>query len=294
MGNVSKKIVLLGDEKVGKSAIVHRIVYNCFNENYHRTIGLDFTSKNVGKTKFYFWDTSGVKRYRDITDSYFKGTSVFILVLSSMQTIDEAIKSYQERLDAINNNKPENQYTVQVVFNKMQGHENSSFEAIQRDLQDLEHPIVTVNAKAGTGFEDLQKRLLEITAFDPVKAELPPSSLQKASVQSTAYPASYTRMWKKAAPFSQVYANTALQIKAILDDYTKNNSSIWRFVCGHWNRHHCKAVQTISENITDMSNPQEILLRLKAIANKNPNGSLARRIGFIEDQVYWTRQLSVR
>jgi Ras-related protein Rab-6A len=41
------KLVLLGDQSVGKSSILNKFVYNVFDEDPHPTVGIDFISKTV-------------------------------------------------------------------------------------------------------------------------------------------------------------------------------------------------------------------------------------------------------
>lgn len=41
------KLVLLGDQSVGKSSILNKFVYNVFDEDPHPTVGIDFISKTI-------------------------------------------------------------------------------------------------------------------------------------------------------------------------------------------------------------------------------------------------------
>lgn len=78
------KIVLIGDNYVGKSCILRRLLSDSFNENISNTIGVEFGStklKILGKTiKMQIWDTAGQEKYRTITTSYFRNIAGVVLV----------------------------------------------------------------------------------------------------------------------------------------------------------------------------------------------------------------------
>lgn len=60
-----KKVILLGDENVGKSNIISQFVYNRFDSHYIQTIGCDFDCKIIEshgeKIKLQIWDHSGAE-----------------------------------------------------------------------------------------------------------------------------------------------------------------------------------------------------------------------------------------
>eukprot|EP01084_Bolivina_argentea_P115217 204927_1 len=70
------KMVLVGDQKVGKSAIIKRLVGNPFKEWYRPTIGVDF--KNI--PGFQIWDTAGQDRFKSLRQNFIRGAHVAIIV----------------------------------------------------------------------------------------------------------------------------------------------------------------------------------------------------------------------
>lgn len=63
--NISKyKIVVLGDQGVGKSALVWKFVYDGFEDKYLPTIGIDFFTKTVYLSK---WSTTFARLNNDMT-----------------------------------------------------------------------------------------------------------------------------------------------------------------------------------------------------------------------------------
>ena len=81
---IEAKIVLLGDISVGKTSIASRYCKNSFNELHINTIGGAYQQQKVvlsngSIVKLHIWDTSGQKRFRAMTNLYYKGAQVAIL-----------------------------------------------------------------------------------------------------------------------------------------------------------------------------------------------------------------------
>jgi small GTP-binding protein len=78
------KIVLIGSQAVGKSALLERLVDNKHARYHITTIGVDFKAKrekveNEKYVQLQFWDPSGDPKYKSIALAYYKGTNVFCL-----------------------------------------------------------------------------------------------------------------------------------------------------------------------------------------------------------------------
>ena len=75
------KIVLLGNDHVGKSSLVDRYCRERFRDDYLCTIGVDFANKQIHNEEYgiemvlSFWDPAGSERFRSISCSYFLGSS---------------------------------------------------------------------------------------------------------------------------------------------------------------------------------------------------------------------------
>lgn len=83
------KLLVIGEEGVGKSNFVLRYVHEHFNftRTYISTIGVDFHVKTVSvngnlQIKFQIWDTAGMERFRTITNDYYRGCSGFMVTFS--------------------------------------------------------------------------------------------------------------------------------------------------------------------------------------------------------------------
>lgn len=68
------KLALVGDEGVGKTGLLTRLVYNTFGEGRVPTIGVDFGACEVELDgtawKLLIWDLAGQERFRKLTTSY--------------------------------------------------------------------------------------------------------------------------------------------------------------------------------------------------------------------------------
>ena len=82
---INFKILLLGDESVGKSSFILRFCEDKYNEDCPlTTIGLDqkvkFIKKDGKKFKLFIWDTAGQERFRSVANNVFKGADGIILM----------------------------------------------------------------------------------------------------------------------------------------------------------------------------------------------------------------------
>jgi len=78
------KLMMIGDQAVGKTALLVRYADDAFNESVLPTIGIDFKIKTIeqqGKRiKLQIWDTAGQERFRTITQAYYRGAMGILLI----------------------------------------------------------------------------------------------------------------------------------------------------------------------------------------------------------------------
>ena len=74
--HVKFKIVLLGDQGVGKTSIINRFIFDVFDDQSNPTIGIDFISKSYAAgdkvLRFQLWDTAGQERFRSLIPNYIR------------------------------------------------------------------------------------------------------------------------------------------------------------------------------------------------------------------------------
>lgn len=78
------KIVLLGDQSVGKTAVINRFIFDTFDGKDHPTVGIDFISKTLyyddKALKLQIWDTAGQERFRSLIPGYVRDCAVAIIL----------------------------------------------------------------------------------------------------------------------------------------------------------------------------------------------------------------------
>ena len=114
------KIMVIGEELVGKTALITKYTKNIFGGAYLSTVGIDFQDKflniNGKDIRIEIWDTAGQERFRNIAKNYFQSSNGFLLVY------DITKKSSFEKLDfwneQINLNAPKNTKYI-LIGNKI-------------------------------------------------------------------------------------------------------------------------------------------------------------------------------
>ena len=84
--DLSFKIIIVGDQGVGKSCLAIKASRNYFEDYYSPTVGFEFVSFNVRVQdkiiKLQIWDTCGQEVYRSLISSFFRSASLAIVVYS--------------------------------------------------------------------------------------------------------------------------------------------------------------------------------------------------------------------
>ena len=147
MREISKKIVLLGNESVGKTSLIKQYVHSIFSDEYLSTIGINISKKSVvlGDVayKLLIWDVAGDLMNEKLYDAYLRGTHAFLLVFDS--TREETYHNIMKEVEVLNSYFPD---TIKLIIgNKM-------------DLLDGETPTfdakfdLLTSAKTGNNVEE--------------------------------------------------------------------------------------------------------------------------------------------
>ena len=82
--DLSFKMIVIGDAGVGKSCLTTKAAKGIFDDAYSATVGFEFLTFNVridGKViKLQIWDTCGQEIYRSLITSFYKNSSLAIIV----------------------------------------------------------------------------------------------------------------------------------------------------------------------------------------------------------------------
>ena len=78
------KIIIIGDQNVGKTNLINRYVKGEFSNDYMITIGMDFLICNLELDdkifKLRLWDTAGSERFRSVTKGYYTNSCCALIV----------------------------------------------------------------------------------------------------------------------------------------------------------------------------------------------------------------------
>jgi small GTP-binding protein len=91
----SFKFIVIGNNGVGKTAILKRLIDDVFIPEGQTTIGVEFLASSVeidGQSiKLQIWDTAGQERFRSIAKAYFRSAMGVILVfdLTERKSFDD-------------------------------------------------------------------------------------------------------------------------------------------------------------------------------------------------------------
>ena len=167
------KLILLGDQGVGKSCILNRFLNDTFIEDYQATIGLDFQSKNVQienqAIHLLLYDTAGQEKFRSLIPMYTRDANIILLVydISNKDTFNH-LPDWIRDLTNVNINE----IIFVIVANKidLNAQRAVTLEEGQKFAEEHDFLFQEISAKTGIGFSELfYKKLFEkiITKFRP-------------------------------------------------------------------------------------------------------------------------------
>nr|BAA06701.1 mgp1 GTP-binding protein [Zea mays] len=103
------KIVVIGDDAVGKSQLLSGFARNEFSLDSKGTIGVEFATRSIRfedkVVKAQIWDTAGQERYLAITSAYYRGAAGALLVYdvtrhATFETVGRWLKELRDHTDS--------------------------------------------------------------------------------------------------------------------------------------------------------------------------------------------------
>ncbi|NHI93180.1 MAG: GTP-binding protein [Candidatus Lokiarchaeota archaeon] len=142
------KLVIMGDEGVGKSSLIVRFVENKFSAEYISTIGVDFLVKetkleNNNKAKLVIWDIGGQEQWKAKLNLYLKGADGGVVICDL--TRPASGKSVTSWVEALKKHAGEVPYIV--VGNKVDLKRKIS----KKDFNEIEKGHLHFESSAKTG-----------------------------------------------------------------------------------------------------------------------------------------------
>ena len=151
------KIVIIGDQHVGKTSILSRYKYEVVETAYAPTVGIDFLTKNVfledTTIRLIMWDTAGQERFKSLIPSYLKNANCIILTydISNKATFTSLNKWFTDSKEYVNEN------TLFVICgNKIDLKRAVTKKEVEDFSNEKNIPIfVEVSALTGEGINEL-------------------------------------------------------------------------------------------------------------------------------------------
>ncbi|KAJ4475678.1 GTP binding protein [Lentinula aciculospora] len=156
------KIVLLGDQSVGKTSLITRFMYDTFDNTYQATIGIDFLSKTMyledRTVRLQLWDTAGQERFRSLIPSYIRDSSVAIVVFDI--TNRQSFLSTTKWIDDVRSERG-NDVIIVLVGNKadLSDKRQVTLEEATATATGMNIMFMETSAKAGHNVKSLFKKI---------------------------------------------------------------------------------------------------------------------------------------
>ena len=152
------KIIIVGDQSVGKTNIINRYVKGEFSKDYMITIGMDFLTCNLElDTKIFklnLWDTAGSETFRSVTKGYYSCSCCALVVYDI--TNEKSFQSVKQWINDCQSFASKNIHLV-LVGNKidLQQDRNVTKESAEELATEYGMDFYEVSALSGENIDQL-------------------------------------------------------------------------------------------------------------------------------------------
>jgi small GTP-binding protein len=149
------KIVILGDEQVGKTSLLHRLIYDTFKTSYKATLGVDVLKKTFKdlNIELSLWDFSGQQIFEKLRAAYYAdcGGAALVFDVTRKESFD-SIKTWQ---DEAKKNSGHPNLTFILLANKcdLASSQTVSDETMEAFAQSNNIKLIKISAKTGENVE---------------------------------------------------------------------------------------------------------------------------------------------
>mmetsp|Transcript_5904 Transcript_5904/g.7967 ORF Transcript_5904/g.7967 Transcript_5904/m.7967 type:complete len:203 (+) Transcript_5904:503-1111(+) len=163
MTKVDLKIVLLGQQNVGKSCLVDRFLNYKYEEQQKNTIGAAFGAKRVflpsGKgMTLGIWDTAGAERFESLSRVYYHSAGAALVCFDPMNRESWVRLAFWTK--ELMNNEPNCKiYITETKLDMVSGPRRVSEEEVQAYSNCISAQVHQTSAKTGYNVEELFMRM---------------------------------------------------------------------------------------------------------------------------------------
>ena len=155
---IKYKLIVIGDENVGKTSIINRFKSNQFTGDYEPTVGLDFQSiplliDNQNVT-LLLYDTAGQEKFRSLIPLYTKDANIIFLIYDT--TNYESFTNIEKWYESLSNINKEEAIFI-LVGNKIDLTEERKVKEEEAKKYADEHNYIfqELSALTGDGIQEL-------------------------------------------------------------------------------------------------------------------------------------------
>jgi small GTP-binding protein len=149
------KVVIAGDENVGKTSLVRRYCEGKFDESRVATIGVDFQTQTCqlpdGAVKLSIWDMAGQERFRFFRQDFYRGALATALVYDV--TVADSLANLETWAKDVLEIVPDQKFIV--VGNKSDMESAVDATAAEELTSKYNAAHVLTSAKNGDGVDEL-------------------------------------------------------------------------------------------------------------------------------------------
>jgi len=153
------KVCLLGDGAVGKTSLVHRYVYDAFDDKYIMSFGTKVSKKMVevgdSRADLLIWDILGQKTHESLHGAYYRGAAGALAVcdFTRKETLD-SVSSWVSGFRSVVGDKP-----VMLLANKSDLSKAYGAEEVRALGASVGATFLETSAKTGENVEEAFSRL---------------------------------------------------------------------------------------------------------------------------------------
>lgn len=199
MRSARHKLVVMGHQAVGKTAVVLRFAKGIFDASmkYQPTVGVEFFSKTLTieneTLRFQLWDTAGQSRFHGLLPGFLKDASAVIVVydVTDRQSFANTSKWVEEVRDANNST------AVFLVGNKadLADKRQVSLEEGQQHASNLGAEFIETSAKTDYNVKSLFRQMADTLLYGGQKRE-PASEPARDSDAGQKIPSTKNSLWQ--------------------------------------------------------------------------------------------------
>ena len=149
------KVVVVGDENVGKTSLIRRYCEGKFETSRVATIGVDFYTKEIPlpkeKVKLSIWDMAGQVQFKVVREGLYRGSRATALIydVTNEESLPNLVAWREEVLSVVPNQR------FVVVGNKIDLERVQNPDVARVFASTIEAPYLETSALTGEGVDQL-------------------------------------------------------------------------------------------------------------------------------------------